>query len=85
MKEDKLLAILETCRASHEMFWVMCFSEVEPLYRAYSETREIDELNRIEDELLKLGLLLIDVKNNIEIKYFTLFVEGDTAMQSHPI
>jgi hypothetical protein len=85
-KHDELLAILEGCRPSGEMFWVTCdfkptalFAEVEPLYRRLSETEDMEEIERIDNELLALGLRLIDVKNNIEIKYFTFFIEGETV------
>jgi hypothetical protein len=85
-KNGELLAILEACHPSGEMFWVTCgfkptalFAEVEPLFTALRETEDMEEIERIENELLALGLRLIDVKNNVEIKYFIFFVEGETV------
>lgn len=85
-KDGELLAILEACKPSGEMFWAICdfkptllFAEVEPLYRALGETEDTDEIMRIDDQLLEMGLLLIDVKNNVEIKYFSFFINGDTV------
>jgi hypothetical protein len=86
-KNGELLAILEACGPSSEMFWVSCnfqptalFAEVEHLYRARRETEDMEEITRIDDELLEMGLLLINVRDNIEIKYFTFFIEGDTVI-----
>jgi hypothetical protein len=85
-KNGELLAILEACRPSGEMFWATCdfkptalFAEVEHLYWALAETEDEEEITRIDNELLRMGLLLIDVKNNIEIKYFFFHIEGDTV------
>lgn len=85
-KNGELLAVLEACRPSDEMFWVVCdfrptalFEEVAPLYRALSATDDMEEIIRIDKELLEMGLVLIDVRNDIEIKYFSFFIDGDTV------
>jgi hypothetical protein len=85
-RNGELLAILESCGPSGEMFWLSCqfrptplFADVEPLYRQASESEDIEEINRIDDELLELGVVLIDVENDFEIRYFYLIIHGNTV------
>lgn len=83
-KQGELLAVIKACRPSGEMFWLACeleplpaFAEVEPLYRRLSEQIEMDETTDIDEQLLDMGVVLIDLEQNIEIKYFSFFFQPD--------
>jgi hypothetical protein len=68
------------------MFWDTCnfkptplFSEVEPLYRRLGEIEDMDEITRIDNELIEMGVVLVDVETSVEIRYFSFFLNGDTV------
>ncbi len=85
-RNDELLAVLESCGPSGEMFWLTCafkptdlFAEVEALFREASETEDMEVYERYYDKLIEMGVLLLDVENNIEIKYFMIHIDEDTV------
>lgn len=84
-KHGELLAIIDACRPSVEMFWLTChlhpmpsFDEVEPLYRRLSEADvDMKETTHIDEALIAMGVVLVDVEADIEIKYFSFFYQPD--------
>ena len=83
-RSDELLAVLESCGPSGEMFWLMCifkptdlFTEVEDLFHEASDTEDMEQFDAIYDKLISQGVRLHDVENNIEIKYFTIHIDGE--------
>jgi len=66
------------------MFWLTCtfkptnlFEEVEVLFREASDTEDIDVHEENYAKLISQGVRLHDVENSIEIKYFTIHIDGD--------
>jgi hypothetical protein len=66
------------------MFWAMCsfkptalFDEVALLFHEASETEDMDIFEDSYGKLREMGVILIDVANDIRIKYFTLHIEED--------
>lgn len=83
-RNSELLAVLESCGPSWEMFWLTCtfkptdlFKEVEALFLEASETEDMDLFYTCYDRLIEQGVRLLDVENDIEIKYFTMHIDGD--------
>lgn len=83
-RHDELLAILESCQPSGEMFWLICdfkpekaFQQFEPLFREASASENMQVFERNYDELMEAGVILLDIEKNVEIKYFTLHIDED--------
>lgn len=79
-----LLAVIDSCRPSREMFWLACrfsptpaFAEIEPLYRRLGEDIDLEETNLIDRQLIDMGVVLVDVEADLEIKYFSFFFQPD--------
>ena len=51
--------------------------EVEALFREASEPEDMDLFYKCYDRLLEQGVKLLDVENDIEIKYFTMHIDGN--------
>jgi hypothetical protein len=85
-RNGELLAVLEACRPHDEMFWDICdfkpndaFADVESLFREASETEDMEIFDRNYDKLIEMGVILLDVEKNIEIRYFMIHIHKDTV------
>lgn len=85
-RHDELLAILESCGPSGEMFWITCtfkptelFSEVETLLRDANTGEDMEQRDSSHEKLIQQGVRLLDVENNVEITYFFMHVRGDSV------
>jgi len=69
---DELLAVLEACRLSGEMFWQIC------TFVSKGDTAAIEAAIHADnaEELFEMGLRLVDPLDNTDIEYFSLFLEG---------
>jgi hypothetical protein len=83
-RREELLAVLESCGPGGEMFWLTCafkptdlFKEVESLFREATDTEDMDVWEENYDKLISQGVRLHDMENMIEIKYFTIHIDGD--------
>lgn len=83
-QNGKLLAVLDSCEPSGEMFWQLCnfkptaaFTEYEALFYEASNTEDYEVLEHIYQHLQELDIVLIDVDADTEITYFILHINGD--------
>lgn len=90
MRNDQLLAVLDSCGPGNEMFWATCrfkptelFADVALLFHEASETEDTDIFELIYGRLREMDVILIDVTNDIRIKYFMLHIEGDRVHLSY--
>ena len=85
-RNDEILAVLESCGPSGEMFWLTCnfrptvsFVQVVSLFREAGKTKDMVYFDQIYDKLLEMGVVLVDVENDIVIKYFYIHIDGNNV------
>lgn len=86
---DEVLAVLELCRPSGEMFWATCafkpnagFARVEHIIRQASNILDDDDVDQFEAlyaQLGDMGVRLVNVETGEIFEYFIIHLNGDRA------